>query len=140
MKTPVLLVNDHSDDQTLILRAIERSTLNIEIIAHDHCASALDWLHHFGQDHHTRPALIMLDLSTPQIDGVGFLQRLRADSQTRIIPVVVYSGSNDPQTIAACFACGCNSYVLKPIRYADFIETVQHTIHYWLTVNTLTHH
>ena len=137
MKIPILLVNDNPDDQALILRAIERTALHIDIIVHTNCASALDWLHHVGQDHPIQPALIILDIATPQIDGVGFLQRLRADSQTRIIPVVIYSGSNDQQAVAACFACGCNSYIHKPIRYADFVDTVQHTIHYWLTVNSL---
>lgn len=134
-KRLILLVEDNPDDLALILRAIEHSGLEVNTVVHNEAGSALTWLLDSGRDRYTMPALILLDLSRPQIDGVGFLQRLRADSLSRTIPVVVYSGSTEDSAIAACVASGCNSYVRKPVRYSEFSETVQQIIRYWLVLN-----
>lgn len=137
MKRSILLVEDNPDDLTLLLRAIERTGLDIDTIVHEDGSAALAWLHESGRDHHTMPALILLDIALPQIDGVGFLQRLRANSLTRNTPVVIYSSCADELAMAACSASGCNSYVRKPARYADFVETAQQIIRYWLTTNAI---
>lgn len=135
MKQTLLLIEDNPDDLALVLRAIERSGLDMDTIVQRDAASALIWLQESGRDRYTMPSLILLDLSLPQIAGVGFLQRIRADSLTQSIPVVVYTGSTDDTAISACYACGCNSYVRKPVRYSEFTDVVLGIIKYWLTIN-----
>lgn len=135
MKRTILLVEDNPDDLALVLRAIERSGQDVDAVVHNNSLSALNWLLDSNRDHYAMPALILLDLTLPQIDGVGFLQRLRADSLTRTIPVVMYSGNPDEIAITSCLAAGCNSYVRKPVRYSAFVDIVQQIIRYWLLVN-----
>lgn len=140
MKHLILLVEDNPDDLVLLQRIIARTEPDNETVIHIDISTALAWLHESGRDHHNMPVLILLDLAFPQIDAVGFLQRLRSDSLTRNTPVVVYSNKADSQVIAACTASGCNSYVCKPARYADFAETTRQIIQYWLTINAVPHY
>ncbi|MDR3409872.1 MAG: response regulator [Formivibrio sp.] len=135
MKNRILLVEDNPDELTLLLRAIERTGLDTETVVQVNSSNALKWLQESGRYPHIMPNLILLDIVQPEIDSISFLQRLRNDSQTQRIPVVIYTNCADDQVMAACSASGCNSYVHKPARYADFAETAQNIIRYWLTIN-----
>jgi CheY-like chemotaxis protein len=85
----------------------------------------------------TMPALVMLDLNLPRINGIEVLRRIRANSYTQIIPVVIISSSNEPQDLVDSYINGCNSYIRKPINFTQLQTFVREISTYWLTVNQL---
>ncbi len=138
-KTIILLVEDNSDDEALTLRALKKSNiLNKVVVARDG-AEALDYLFSAGaysdRDSSTMPALIMLDLKLPKIDGLEVLKRLRADERTRILPVVVLTSSEQDQDVIESYNSGCNSYIRKPVDFTQFNEAVRQMGIYWLLLN-----
>ncbi len=138
-KTIILLVEDNSDDEALTLRALKKSNiLNKVVVARDG-AEALDYLFASGaysdRDSSTMPALIMLDLKLPKIDGLEVLKRLRADERTRILPVVVLTSSEQDQDVIESYNSGCNSYIRKPVDFTQFNEAVRQMGIYWLLLN-----
>jgi two-component system response regulator len=81
------------------------------------------------------PDLVLLDLKLPKIDGSEVLRQLRNDARTSKLCVVVFTSSSEPADIARCYGLGCNSYVIKPVTYEDYIEAVHGISAYWLTLN-----
>jgi two-component system response regulator len=81
------------------------------------------------------PDLVLLDLKLPKIDGSEVLRQLRNDPRTNRLCVVVFTSSSEPADIARCYALGCNSYVIKPVTYEDYIEAVRNIAAYWLALN-----
>lgn len=135
MKHRLLLVEDNPDDLALIQRAIEHFGNGVEAVVHSSTSMALEWLLESTAKAENMPDLILLDLKLPKIEGVGLMQRLRADSVTCHIPVVLFSSDIDDAAVSSCLVAGCNSYVRKPVRYADFMHTVEQIIQYWLQVH-----
>jgi two-component system response regulator len=124
MTRSILLVEDNPDDEMLTLRALKKNNiLNAITVAHDG-AEALEL-----------PGLILLDLKLPKIDGLEVLRRLRADERTRIIPVVVLTGSKLEEDILAGYRGGANAYVRKPVNFAEFAEAVKTLGLFWLILN-----
>jgi two-component system response regulator len=135
----ILLVEDNPDDVDLTLRALRLNhILNEVLVAHDG-TEALDYLFctgaHAGRDPEQAPAVILLDLKLPKIDGLEVLRRLRADPRTRLFPVVILTSSKEELDLTNGYALGCNSYIRKPVDYEKFTEAVRHLGLYWLLLN-----
>lgn len=135
----ILLVEDNSDDEALTLRALKKNNiLNEVVVAHDG-AEALDFLFatgpYTGRDIHIMPQIILLDLKLPKIDGLEVLRRLRADSRTKLLPTIILTSSSEETDIINGYNLGANSYVCKPVDFAQFVEAVRQLGLYWLVLN-----
>ena len=138
-KKMILLVEDNPDDEALTLRALEQNKIqNDVVVAHDG-AEALDYLFargtYAGRDPKVMPQLILLDLKLPKVDGLEVLQRLRADPRTAHLPVVVLTSSREGRDVIESYRHGANSYIPKPVDFAQFTEAVRQLGLYWLVLN-----
>lgn len=135
----ILLVEDNPRDQELTMRALARSNiLNRVVIAHDG-VEALEYLFAYGA-HEGRnvldlPALVILDIKLPRVDGIEVLRRIRADGRTRLLPAVILTSSNEDKDRFAGYISGANSYVQKPVEFGAFASAVSQLGLYWLLVN-----
>ena len=135
----ILLVEDNPDDEAFARRALLRHDIaNDLIVVHDG-VEALDFLFargpHVGRDTTVMPRVVLLDLKLPRMDGLDVLRAMRADERTRFLPVVVLTSSSEEGDVARSYALGANSYVRKPVDYAQFIEAVRQLGRYWLLLN-----
>lgn len=138
-KKTILLVEDNPDDIALTLRALKKNHISNEVaVAHDGI-EALDYLfgtgQHAGRDVTRVPALILLDLKLPKVDGLDVLRRLRADARTKLLPVVILTSSREEQDLASGYALGANSYIRKPVDFDKFTEAIRQLGLYWLVLN-----
>jgi CheY-like chemotaxis protein len=141
MKTAetILLVEDNPDDEELTRMALRNSNIaNTVIAAHDG-AEALEYLFCTGEyadrDRDDRPALILLDINLPKINGLEVLKRIREDPHTQLIPVVVLTTSREEQDLVASYRIGANSYLCKPVDFDNFAAAVHQLGMYWLLLN-----
>ena len=135
----ILLVEDNPDDIALTLRALKKNRIANEVaVAHDG-VEALDYLfgtgQHAGRDVTQAPALVLLDLKLPKVDGLDVLRRLRSDARTKLLPVVILTSSKEDQDLAAGYALGANSYIRKPVDFEKFTEAIRQLGLYWLVLN-----
>ena len=135
----ILLVEDNPDDEALTLRAFDKKRiLNPIVVAHDG-VEALEYLFatnaYAGRDISNIPALILLDLKLPRLDGLQVLKRVREDERTRRIPVVVLTSSREDQDLIASYNLGANSYIRKPVEFDKFVEAAGLLGMYWLMWN-----
>ena len=131
----ILLVEDNQDDELLTVRGLRHGNIiNTIVVAHDG-QEALDDL--FGTDGRERvlPAVVLLDLKLPKVDGLEVLRRIRADERTSKLPVVILTSSTHEQDVVESYQLGCNSYVRKPVDFEQFIEAAQQLKLYWLVLN-----
>jgi len=127
----ILLVEDNPNDAELTQRALKKTSLAARVeIARDG-AEALEYL--FSR--RPKPRVIFLDLKLPKIDGVEVLRRLRNEENTRSIPVVVLTSSQEERDITECYKLGVNSYVVKPVEFDKFYKAVSDLATYWLILN-----
>src|SRR5712692_8177253 len=135
----ILLVEDNPDDQKLTLRALKKNHIANEIVIAADGAEALDYLFGTGQfagrDVRDRPALVLLDLKLPKIDGLSVLAQVRADDRTKMVPVVVLTSSAEEQDLVRSYELGVNSYVRKPVDFGEFVEATRQLGVYWLILN-----
>lgn len=128
----ILLVEDNPDDELLTLRALRSIERACEIrTAHDG-AEAVEFLNDPSQP---VPALVLLDLKLPKLNGVEVLERLRGSERTASIPVVVLTSSNERIDVDQCYRLHANSYIQKPVEFDSFIETVRLLGLYWIVKN-----
>lgn len=133
----ILLVEDNPDDVELTLRAFAKSRLaNPVVVAHDgeEAVQRLFGGHPDGAAP-VRPVLILLDLKLPKLDGIQVLQRIRQDPATRLLPVVILTTSKEEIDLTRCYELGANSYLVKPVGFAEFMEAVEVLQMYWLVLN-----
>jgi two-component system, response regulator len=135
----ILLVEDNTSDVDLTIRAFERChTLNKIVVAEDG-QEALDYLwgkgKWDGRDPFDLPALTLLDLKLPKVSGLDVLRQMRADPRTRRLPVIILTSSKEEHDIAAGYDYGVNSYIPKPVDFAEFAVTIQQLGLYWLLMN-----
>jgi DNA-binding response OmpR family regulator len=128
----ILLVEDNPDDEALTMRALKNNNLSNELVVARDGAQALEYL---LSDSHPLPALVLLDLKLPKIDGLEVLRRLRTDARTRLVNVVILTGSEQESDLVAGYNLGANSYVQKPVDFEQFTEAVRQLGLYWLVVN-----
>jgi two-component system response regulator len=135
----ILLVEDNDDDVELARRAFNRCGIANEIVIASDGEGALDYLFatgaHSGRDLAVMPQVVLLDLKLPHINGLEVLRRLRADERTKLLPVVVLTTSNEQQDVIASYDLGANSYVRKPVDFAQFVEAARQLGLYWLVLN-----
>lgn len=135
---PILLVEDNADDETLILRTLKQNNIANNLTVARDGAEALDYLFGTGErEAHGpfKPAVVLLDLKLPKIDGLEVLKRLRADERTRQLPVVILTSSDEEQDMIRSYELGANSYVRKPVEFGAFSQAVSQLGLYWLVLN-----
>lgn len=134
----ILLVEDNPDDEELTLRALQKNNIGNEVVVARDGESAVDFLFATGT-YADRPAalpqIVLLDLNLPKMNGLDVLRRIRADERTRLLPVVVLTSSREDEDILSSYALGANSYVRKPVDFAQFIEAVRTLGLFWLLLN-----
>ena len=139
MNKSIMLVEDNSDDEALTLRALRRNNIQNNVVVARDGVEALDYLFgtgaFMGRDIRVKPVVILLDLKLPKIDGLEVLRRLRADTRTQFIPVVVLTSSKEEQDLINSYSLGCNSYIRKPVDFIQFVEAVRQLGLYWLVLN-----
>ncbi len=135
----ILLVEDNPYDIELTLRAFKASKIKNEIVVVHDGKEALDYLFgtgaHAGRDLKNAPEVVLLDLKLPKMDGHEVLRRMRADERTRRLPVVVLTSSSEEQDVIASYDHGANSFMRKPVDFAQFLEAVNYLGLYWLVLN-----
>ena len=135
----ILLVEDNPSDIGLTRRALEKSHIANELVVAEDGQEALDYLLGgaplTGSKMTELPALILLDLKLPKVDGLQVLRQIRADDRTSRLPVVILTTSNEEMDIAQSYDLGANSYIRKPVDFKQFVEAVQHLGLYWLVLN-----
>lgn len=133
----ILLVEDSQDDVELTLRALKaKDYIDITVVRDG--AEALDYLHAKGPYEgrgSALPDLVLLDLNLPKLSGIEVLKDLRQSDATRLLPVVMLTTSRQERDIAESYSGGVNSYVRKPVDYAEFVEAVNNLGVYWLDLN-----
>ena len=140
MKT-ILLIEDNPDDVVLTLRAFKKNNIANDVVVAGDGLEALDYLFGTGKykerDISIKPAIILLDLKLPKMDGLKVLERMRADERTKLLPVVILTSSKEEQDIIGRYSLGANSYIRKPVDFNKFVEAVKHLQLYWLVMNEL---
>lgn len=131
----ILLIEDNPDDEALTLRAFRKNNINNEIVIARDGAEALDILFGTGGARRVVPAVILLDLKLPKIDGLEVLRRIRAEDSTQLLPVVILTASVEDQDRIRGYGLGANSYVRKPVDFVQFYEAVRQLGLYWLILN-----
>lgn len=132
---PILLVEDNPDDELLTLRALKKNHIHNQVVVARDGPEALTYLLGDGTMPPIAPAMVLLDLKLPKIDGIEVLRRLRANPATRLTPVVILTSSREDQDLIAGYELGANSYIRKPVDFGQFSEAVRHLGLYWLVLN-----
>ena len=130
----ILLVEDNPDDVELTLRALKASNVANRVMVARDGVEALDLLLTAGKLPRV-PELVLLDLKLPRLDGLEVLRRMRADARTRLLPVVVLTSSTEEEDMVKSYSLGANSYVRKPVNFAEFANAVHQLGLYWLVLN-----
>ena len=132
-------MEDNQDDVDLTLRAFEKHKLANQIVVTRDGVEALDYLFargpHAGRDGQPLPELVLLDLKLPRIDGLSVLKEIRSNDATRRLPVVVLTSSGEEKDIVTSYDLGANSFVRKPVDFAEFVDAARQLGLYWLMLN-----
>jgi two-component system response regulator len=139
MKKVILLVEDNASDEKLTLFALKKCGVDHEVVVARDGAAALDYLlatgEHGDRDPADLPAVVLLDVQLPKIDGHEVLRRVRADARTRSVPVVMLTASNEERDVRESYAFGANAHVRKPVEYTAFAEAAKTLGLFWLSLN-----
>lgn len=136
----ILLVDDNIHDVELALSALEEHGLSQNVVVVRDGVEALEYLYHQGQyvdRQNGNPAVILLDLKMPRMDGLEVLAQLKSDSNLKAIPVVMLTSSREESDMHTSYQSGVNAYVVKPVDFMTFVETIKTLGLFWATVNEL---
>jgi CheY-like chemotaxis protein len=134
----LLLVEDSARDAELILEALELARLANEVVHLRDGEQALEYLFRRGEYANRtdpQPALVLLDLKMPKVDGMEVLRQMKSDEALRIIPIVMMTSSREEQDLARSYQLGVNAYVVKPLQFNDFVEAVKQVGAFWAILN-----
>jgi two-component system, response regulator len=140
MDKTILLVEDNPDTKAIILRAFRKIAPNIKMVIACNGAEALELI--FRTDDNegsksTGPHLVLLDLKLPKVSGLNVLRQIRADAKTKTLPVIIFTPSIDEEDILDSYTHGANSYIRKPIDFAQWCDILKHVVSYWLFLSQL---
>lgn len=128
---PIVVVEDSDEDFDTIQEAARRARLPNPLLRATTGGGCLELLRGLAAEP-VRPALVLMDLNTPGLDGREALREIKADARLGALPVVVLSTSSDPRDLAFCYTAGANAYHLKPVRYTDHLQVLLDVFAYWL--------
>jgi len=131
----ILLVEDNEDDIELTLRAFAKSGIANELTIARDGEEALAFLHRDAAA--TLPEVVLLDLKLPKVDGLEVLRQIKSDAALRVIPVVMMTSSRQEQDLVASYELGVNAYVVKPMKFQDFVDAVTRVSGFWAVINEL---
>jgi two-component system response regulator len=135
----LLLVEDNTHDEMLTLRAFKKSQITKEIVVVRDGEEALEYIfctdRYSSRDVHRQPQVILLDLKLPKLDGHQVLEQIRKNEATKLLPVIILTSSQEERDLHRSYAEGANSYVVKPVDSAEFLELIRHVGLYWLEFN-----
>ena len=138
MKT-ILLIEDNLSDIELTRRAFEKGHIGNRLVVTEDGQEALNYLFgtgaQAGEEAPPLPAVVLLDLKLPKMDGQEVLRRIRTNERTKRLPVVILTSSNEDCDLAECYDMGANSYIRKPVDFNQFAEAVRQLGLYWLILN-----
>jgi DNA-binding response OmpR family regulator len=129
---PVLLVEDNPDDEALTMRALAKNHIQNEVVVARDGVEAIEFLMDADKP---APAVVLLDLKLPKVDGIEVLRRMRTADKTRTTPVVILTSSKEEKDIISGYSLGANSYIQKPVDFVQFTEAVRQLGLYWLLLN-----
>jgi CheY-like chemotaxis protein len=138
MTRKIMLAEDNANDAELTLTALRERGVGGDVVVVRDGAEALDYLYRrerYAQRADGPPALLMLDLKMPKVDGIEVLRRVKADEALRRIPVVVLTSSREEKDLVNSYDLGVNAYVVKPVGFLDFIEAVKGLGNFWALIN-----
>ena len=135
----ILLVEDNPDHLELTMMALQESGIDSGIVTARDGVEALDYLFaqgkHAGRDTRRQPALVLLDLKLPKLSGLDVLKRIRDNPATALVPVVILTSASEGEDILACYRAGANSFVRKPVDFAEYNEKLGALQAYWLQIS-----
>jgi two-component system response regulator len=135
----ILLVEDNAEDAEMTMRALRRNHLANQMRWVKDGAEALDYLFCTGEyavrDPAATPKVVLLDIKMPKVDGIEVLRRMKGNAATRAIPVVVMTSSNEERDVIETYKLGVNSYIVKPVQFEAFLDTVAKLGFYWMLMN-----
>ena len=140
MDTRTILVDeDNPSDEALLLRALKKGGIVNPIVTVKDGIEAVQYLFTFGRyeyrDAEDMPAVVLIDLNLPRMDGLEVLRRMRADYRTKLIPVTIFTSSVDEQDLINGYSLGANSYVRKPVDFVRFSKIAGELVNYWVALN-----
>jgi CheY-like chemotaxis protein len=134
----ILLVEDDPKDVDLTLTALEEYKLANEVVVTGDGEEALDYLYcrgNFETRNNDNPAVLLLDLKLPKVDGLEVLQQIKSDEKLRMIPVVVLTSSREERDMVASYKLGVNAYVVKPVDFHEFVNAIKELGIFWAIIN-----
>jgi CheY-like chemotaxis protein len=138
-KRTILVVEDNLSDQKLLLRVLLSAGIQNPIVTVKDGLEAVQYLFGFGRYEFRNvtelPAIVLIDLNLPKLDGLEVLRRMRADYRTKLVPVAIFTSSVDEQDLINGYSLGANSYVRKPTDFGEFSAVVTQLVNYWIKLN-----
>jgi two-component system response regulator len=135
----VLVVEDSPTDEALLVRALGKFGITNPIVSVRDGLEAIDYLFATGRYQSRKPAdlpaVVLIDLNLPKLDGLEVLRRMRADYRTKLLPVAIFTSSIEEQDLINGYSLGANSYVRKPIEFSKFVKAVGQLVTYWVELN-----
>jgi len=134
----VLLVEDNPDDVELTLRSFQKHNMANPVVVATDGVEALDYLfcrEKYATRTSVNPAIVMLDLKLPKLDGIEVLRQIKSNAATKMIPVIILTTSGEVRDKAACYDSWANSYIRKPVDFDQFMDVAHHLGLYWLVLN-----
>jgi CheY-like chemotaxis protein len=134
----ILMVEDDAKDVELTLTALEEYNLANEVVVARDGAEALDYLFYRGEFKARageNPAVLLLDLKLPKIDGLEVLKQIKSDDKLKMIPVVVLTSSKEEKDMVASYSLGVNAYVVKPVDFHEFVNAIRELGVFWAVIN-----
>jgi CheY-like chemotaxis protein len=134
----ILLIEDDPKDMELTISALHENNLANKIVVMRDGADALDYLFKRGQ-YASRadgvPAVILLDLKMPKVNGIQVLKQIKKDEKLKVLPVVILTSSRESRDLEECYELGVNAYVVKPVKFPEFVEAVKGLGIFWAMIN-----
>ncbi len=135
----IVLIEDNADDAELTIRALKKNNIPCNILHLKDGLEALEFIFCDGKyatrDIDMKPKVILLDLNMPKISGIEVLEKIKSDERTKSTPVIVLTSSKESPDIQICYKLGANSYIVKPVGYENFVQTITELGLYWLLRN-----